>query len=86
MCSRGIVKSPQRLLRLKSAVAGCLGADVCSRKPCSSRALVRLKVIRAMEFDPRVAQLVMCGAYLADHRLGSAGQWMIEHLSAVVGS
>jgi len=46
----------------------------------------RLKVIRPMEFDARGAQLVMCGAYLADHRLGPAGQWMIEHLSAVVGS
>jgi DNA-binding transcriptional LysR family regulator len=46
----------------------------------------RLKVIRPMEFDSRVAQLVMCGAYLADHRLGPAGQWMIEHLSAFVGS
>jgi DNA-binding transcriptional LysR family regulator len=45
----------------------------------------RLKVIRPTEFDPRVAQLVMCGAYLADHRLGPAGQWMIEHLSAVIG-
>src|SRR5271156_5476322 len=45
----------------------------------------RLKVIRPTEFDPRVAQLVMCGAYLADHRLGPAGQWMVEHLSAVVG-
>src|SRR6266700_3631170 len=42
----------------------------------------RLKVIRPIEFDSRVAQLVMCGAYLADHRLGPAGQWMIEHLSA----
>jgi DNA-binding transcriptional LysR family regulator len=46
----------------------------------------RLKVIRPVEFDSRVAQLVMCGAYLADHRLGPAGQWMIDHLSAVVGS
>jgi DNA-binding transcriptional LysR family regulator len=46
----------------------------------------RLKAIRPVEFDSRVAQLVMCGAYLADHRLGPAGQWMIEHLSAVVGS
>jgi DNA-binding transcriptional LysR family regulator len=46
----------------------------------------RLKVIRPTEFDSRVAQYVMCGAYLADHRLGPAGQWMIEHLSAVVGS
>jgi DNA-binding transcriptional LysR family regulator len=46
----------------------------------------KLKVIQPMEFDPRVAQLVMCGAYLADHRLGPAGQWMIEHLSAVVGN
>ena len=45
----------------------------------------RLKVIRPVEFDSRVAQLVMCGAYLADHRLGPAGQWMIDHLSAVVG-
>ena len=46
----------------------------------------RLKAIRPMKFDSRAAQLPMCGAYLADHRLGSAGQWMIEHLSAVVGS
>jgi DNA-binding transcriptional LysR family regulator len=29
----------------------------------------RLKVIQPVEFDPRVAQLVMCGAYLADRRL-----------------
>ncbi len=41
----------------------------------------RLKVIRPIEFDPRTAQLVMCGTYLADHRLGPAGQWMIEHLA-----
>jgi DNA-binding transcriptional LysR family regulator len=41
----------------------------------------RLKVIRPIEFDARTAQLVMCGAYLADHRLGPAGQWMIEHLA-----
>jgi DNA-binding transcriptional LysR family regulator len=46
----------------------------------------RLRVIRPAEFDPRGAQLVMCGAYLADHRLGPAGQWMIDHLSTVVGS
>ena len=46
----------------------------------------RLKVIRPVEFDSRVAQLAMCGVYLADHRLGPAGQWMINHLSAVVGS
>jgi DNA-binding transcriptional LysR family regulator len=46
----------------------------------------RLKAIRPIEFDSKVAQLVMCGAYLADHRLGPAGQWMIEHLSAVAGS
>ena len=45
----------------------------------------RLKVIQPMEFDSRVAQLVMCGAYLADHRLGPAGEWLVEHLSAVVG-
>jgi DNA-binding transcriptional LysR family regulator len=41
----------------------------------------QLKVIRPTEFDSRVAQFVMCGAYLADRRLGPAGQWMIEHLS-----
>ena len=41
----------------------------------------RLKVIQPVDFDPRTAQLVMCGAYLADHQLGPAGQWMIEHLS-----
>lgn len=46
----------------------------------------RLKVIRPVEFDSRVSQLVMCGAYLADHRLGPAGQWMVEHLSAVIDS
>ena len=46
----------------------------------------RLKVIRPVEFDPRIAQLVMCGAYLADHQLGPAGQWMIEHLSTSIGS
>jgi len=46
----------------------------------------RLKVIRPIEFDPRTAQLVMCGAYLADHRLGPAGQWMIEHLADSIGS
>jgi DNA-binding transcriptional LysR family regulator len=45
----------------------------------------RLKVIRPMEFEPKLAQLVMCGAYLADHQLGPAAQWMIEHLSAVAG-
>lgn len=41
----------------------------------------RLKIIRPTEFDARTAQLVMCGAYLADHQLGPAGQWMIEHMS-----
>jgi DNA-binding transcriptional LysR family regulator len=46
----------------------------------------RLKVIRPMEFDSETAQLVMCGAYLADRRLGPAGQWMIEHLTTVIGS
>jgi DNA-binding transcriptional LysR family regulator len=46
----------------------------------------RLKVIQPREFDVRTAQLVMCGAYLADRRAGPAGQWMIEHLSAVIGN
>ena len=46
----------------------------------------RLKIIRPMEFDSRVAQLVMCVACVAGHRLGPAGQWMIEYLSAVAGS
>jgi DNA-binding transcriptional LysR family regulator len=41
----------------------------------------RLKIIRPREFDARTAQLVMCGAYLADHRLGPAGQWMIDHMA-----
>jgi DNA-binding transcriptional LysR family regulator len=41
----------------------------------------RLKIIRPGEFDARTAQLVMCGAYLADHRLGPAGQWMIKHMA-----
>jgi DNA-binding transcriptional LysR family regulator len=46
----------------------------------------RLKVIQPIEFDSRAAQLVMCGAYLSDHRLGPAGQWMIEHLPTIIGS
>ena len=41
----------------------------------------RLKVIRPVEFDARIAQVGMCGTYLADHRLGPAGQWMVEHLA-----
>ncbi|MGZ6014318.1 MAG: LysR family transcriptional regulator [Phenylobacterium sp.] len=41
----------------------------------------RLKVIEPVEFDPRVAQLVMGGAYLADRRLGPAGAWMVEYLA-----
>ena len=46
----------------------------------------RLKVIQPVEFDPRIAQLVMGCAYLADRRLGPAGQWMIRHLSAATGA
>jgi DNA-binding transcriptional LysR family regulator len=45
----------------------------------------RLKVIRPVEFDSRGAQLMTCGAYRADHRLGPAGQWMIDHLSTLIG-
>ena len=41
----------------------------------------RLKVIRPIEFDARTAQLVLGGAYLADKRLGPAGQWFVEHLA-----
>jgi DNA-binding transcriptional LysR family regulator len=41
----------------------------------------RLRVIRPVEFDPRINQVGMCGTYLADHHLGPAGQWMIEHLA-----
>jgi DNA-binding transcriptional LysR family regulator len=41
----------------------------------------RLKIIRPVEFDARTSQLAMCGTALADHRLGPAGQWMIEHLA-----
>ena len=44
----------------------------------------RLKAIRLGKFDSGAAQLPMCGAYLADHRLGPAGQWMVEHFSTVV--
>jgi DNA-binding transcriptional LysR family regulator len=40
----------------------------------------RLKVIHPIEFDHRVARLVMGGAYLADRRMGPAGQWMIDYL------
>ncbi|HEY1505273.1 MAG TPA: LysR family transcriptional regulator [Stellaceae bacterium] len=46
----------------------------------------RLKIVQPIEFDSRGAQFVMCGAYLADHRLGPAGQWMIENLAAIVGN
>ena len=45
----------------------------------------RLKVIRPREFDARTAQLTMCGASLADHALGPAGQWMVDHLPAAIG-
>lgn len=45
----------------------------------------RLMVIRPVEFDARTSQLVMCGTTLADHRLGPAGQWMIEHLADSIG-
>jgi DNA-binding transcriptional LysR family regulator len=45
----------------------------------------RLKIIRPVEFDARTSQLVMCGATLADHGLGPAGQWMIEHLADSIG-
>ena len=38
----------------------------------------RLKVVQPRKFDSRAAQIPMCGAYLTDHRLGPAGQWMIE--------
>lgn len=41
----------------------------------------RLKVIRPVEFDARMGGLGMCGTYLADRRLGPAGQWMIEYLA-----
>jgi DNA-binding transcriptional LysR family regulator len=41
----------------------------------------RLQVIQPVEFDPRVAQLVMGCAYLADRRLGPAGTWMVEFLA-----
>ena len=45
----------------------------------------RFKVIAPVEFAPRVAQLVMGGAYLADRSLDPAGRWMIDHLSGTVG-
>jgi DNA-binding transcriptional LysR family regulator len=45
----------------------------------------RLKAIRPGEFDARAAQLTMCGASLADHVLGPAGQWMVDHLPAAIG-
>ncbi|MHA6684751.1 LysR family transcriptional regulator [Mesorhizobium sp. A556] len=41
----------------------------------------RLRIIQPAEFDPRTNQIAMCATYLADHRLGPAGQWMIEHLA-----
>lgn len=42
----------------------------------------RLKIIRPIAFDARATRLVMGGVYRADQRLGPAGQWMIEYLSA----
>jgi hypothetical protein len=45
----------------------------------------RLKIIRPVEFDARTSQLVMCGSALADHRLGPAGQSLIEHLADSIG-
>ena len=66
-------------------LAGLGWGDMPSHLVQDDIAQGRLKVIRPMEFDLRVAQLVMCGAYLADRRLGPAGQSMIEHLSAVIG-
>jgi DNA-binding transcriptional LysR family regulator len=44
----------------------------------------KLKAIRPKEFDASTAQLVMGGAYRADHRLGPAGQWMVDYLSGVI--
>jgi DNA-binding transcriptional LysR family regulator len=41
----------------------------------------RLKILRLVEFDVRIAKLAMGGAYRADQQLGPAGQWMIEYLS-----
>jgi DNA-binding transcriptional LysR family regulator len=41
----------------------------------------RLKVIRPVEFDARIDRVGMGGIYLADRRLGPAGQWMIGHLA-----
>lgn len=46
----------------------------------------RLKVIRPRAFDRKNAQLTMCGASLDDRTLGPAGQWMMDHLPAVIGS
>ena len=43
----------------------------------------RLKVIQPVEFDARVAQLVMAAAYLANRHLGPAGSWMVEYLATV---
>ena len=42
----------------------------------------RLKVIRPAEFEAGAVHLVMCAAFLAEHRLGPAGQWMVAHLLA----
>jgi DNA-binding transcriptional LysR family regulator len=46
----------------------------------------RLKVIHPAEFDTGTAKLVMSGAYLADRRLGPAGQWMVDYLSSGLGT
>lgn len=40
----------------------------------------RLVLIKPEDFDPRVAQFVMCCGYLTDHRLGPAAQWLLGHL------
>lgn len=46
----------------------------------------RLKVIQPIEFDPCLAKLPMGGVYLADRRLGPAGEWLIRHLTGHTGS
>ena len=46
----------------------------------------KLKVICPVAFAAGVADLVMGGAYLANRRLGPAGQWMINHLGGADGA
>jgi DNA-binding transcriptional LysR family regulator len=71
--------------KLSMLLAGLGWGNMPSHVVDDDIARERLKIIQPMEFDARTAQLMMCGAYLAEHRPGPAGSWMIEHLPELIG-